>query len=226
MVCQSLRTKSHDKQDEELKRRWLRSLLVCFLVLQITLRPSQDIHKYKKEIQIQLWPLSIWCHCISYALCCINNQAEQGTHSTTTVAQSKCKVPRGYTQHQSLSLTEVPERSKFVKAAHNGNYRLHDIILKYLRSPEYITSISFLCSWSSAEIHEFGGRFSSADLVFVTFSASSLVSTGMLRLLLHRSLSHLNNNQILSFQKDMLSLSLGLAPKSTELKWNINRDLD
>lgn len=58
------------------------------------------------------------------------------------------------------------------------------------------------------------------------YSASGLISTGMLRLLLHRSLSHLNNDQIGSFQKDMLSLSLGLAPKCDELKWNINSDLD
>lgn len=147
-------------------------------------------------------------------------------HSTTTAVQNKCKVSEGYTQHQSLSLTKIPESSKLPYAACTGNCRLHDIILKYLQSPESITSISSLCSWSSAEFPECRARCSPADPVFLPFSASSLISTGMLRLLLHRSLSHLNNNQILSFQKDMLSLSLGLAPKSTDLEWNINSDLD
>ena len=147
-------------------------------------------------------------------------------HSITTAVQNKCKVSEGYTQHQSLSLTKIPESCKFPYAACTGNCRLHVIMLKRLQSSEYITSISSLCSWSSAEFPERRARCSPADPAFLPFSASSLISTGMLRLLLHRSLSHLNNNQILSFQKDMLSLSLGLAPKSAELEWNINSDLD
>lgn len=150
----------------------------------------------------------------------------QSRGCSATTVQNNCKVSERYAQQQSLSLTKIPDNSKFLCAACTGNCRLCDIMLKHLQALQYITSISSLCSWSSAEFPEHRARCSPNNPVFLPFTASSLILTGILRLLLHRSLSHLNKNQILSFQKDMLSLSLGLAPNSTELEWNINSDLD
>lgn len=150
----------------------------------------------------------------------------QSRGCSTTTVQNRCKLSEGCAQHQSLSLTKIPEISKLLCAACTGSCRLHDTVLKHLQALQCITSISSLCSWSSAEFPEHRAKCSPNNPVFLPYTASSLILTRILRLLLHRSLSHLNKNQILSFQKDMLSLSLGLAPNSAELEWNINSDLD